>query len=207
MIGVKQISRLFHFSRVLKDMVKTPVQVYGVEGNYASAVYSAAIKSNAIDNVEKDLRTLESVVNQSPKLGDFLANPTISMTEKHAAVKTLSDEMKMSNISKNLLDAMVEKQRLGKLKGVFNSFKILMNAHRGQVQCKVVTAKPLDAASKAEVEAALQLFLKKGEVMLLETMVDPTIMGGMQVTVGDKFVDMSVSTKMKKYMNAISSPV
>ena len=76
-----------------------------------------------------------------------------------------------------------------------------------QVVCEVTTAKELDAAGKKELEAALQAFLKKGQVLKYSTKVDPAIIGGMVVTIGDKYVDMSLASKIKKYTAAISSAV
>lgn len=52
---------------------------------------------------------------------------------------------------------MAENGRLNKLEAVINAFKIMMAAHRGEVTCEVVTAKPLDPAQKQNLEAALKV--------------------------------------------------
>ena len=96
-----------------------------------------------------------------------------------------------------------------------------MAAHRGEVVCQVTTAKPLDAAMLKEVEGALKGFLKGNEKALITYAVDPAIIGGMVgvsdlvismvnyilmlqvVSIGDKFCDMSMSSKLKKYSELI----
>ena len=66
---------------------------------------------------------------------------------------------------------------------------------------------PLDDASKTELEAALKSFLKQGEKLLLTVKVDPEIIGGMIVSVGDKYVDMSIASKVKKYTDIITAAI
>ena len=82
-----------------------------------------------------------------------------------------------------------------------------MSAQRGEVVCEVITAKPLDADNKGKLESALKAFLKAGQSIQLTTKVDPTIIGGMIVSIGDKYVDMSVASKLKKYTDVISAAI
>ncbi len=60
---------------------------------------------------------------------------------------------------------------------------------------------------KTELEAALKAFTKAGETIQIKTIVDPAIMGGMVVAIGDKYVDMSTSAKMKKYTEIIEAAI
>lgn len=48
---------------------------------------------------------------------------------------------------------------MNKLDAVINAFKVMMSAHRGEVTCEVVTAKPLDPAQKTSLEAALKVYV------------------------------------------------
>ena len=63
----------------------------------------------------------------------------------------------------------------------------------------------LNAAMKKEVEATIALFLKKGQKSLISYNVKPEIMGGMVVSIGDRFVDMSTASKVKKYTEIIQA--
>lgn len=56
-----------------------------------------------------------------------------------------------------------------------------------------------------EVEAAIGGFLKSGEKSLISYKVDPSIIGGLVVSVGDRYVDMSMASKLKKYEDIIKS--
>lgn len=63
----------------------------------------------------------------------------------------------------------------------------------------------MDDATKQELTAALKSFAKKGENIILQTKINPSIIGGMIVSIGDKYVDMSIASKVKKYSDLIQS--
>ena len=58
---------------------------------------------------------------------------------------------------------------------------------------------------KKEIDAAVTKFLEKGQKSLTTYKVDPSIIGGMIVSNGDKYADMSIATKLKKYSEIIKS--
>lgn len=65
----------------------------------------------------------------------------------------------------------------------------------------------MDDETKKQLETILKAFAKKGENIILELKVDPAIIGGMIVSIGDNYVDMSVSSKIKKYTDIITEAV
>merc|ERR1712088_800918 len=111
-----------------------------------------------------------------------LLDPSIKNNIKLDGIGGVCKTLKVNELSKNLLEALAENNRLGFTKAVVASFDTLMAAHRGEVVCTVTTAKELDAANKKEVEGALAGFLKSGEKALISYAVDPSIVGGMVVS-------------------------
>lgn len=71
----------------------------------------------------------------------------------------------------------------------------------------MITAKELDAGQKQKLEGVLKKFIKSNEKVFITTKVDPSILGGMVVSIGDRYVDMSVASKIKKYTEIISATV
>ncbi|XP_057319267.1 ATP synthase subunit O, mitochondrial [Microplitis mediator] len=199
------IVRSFSSSPVTQQLVKPPLQVFGIEGRYATALFSAASKQSSLDAVEKDLLKFQGMLKTDSKLVDFVKDPSIKRKLKADAFKLIGTKLNLSPASGNLLALMAENGRLGLLNQVINAFKLIMAANRGEVVCEVTTSKPLDAENKAKLEAALKLFLTKGQTLLLTTKVDPSILGGMVVSIGDKYVDMSIASKVKKYSDIITS--
>ncbi|KAJ8315848.1 hypothetical protein KUTeg_007998 [Tegillarca granosa] len=131
-----------------------------------------------MDLVEKDLKSVQDVMKTDTKFVDFVADPTIKKQQK--------------------LAILVENGRVSKLNGILNAFGRIMRAQRGEVMCE-----PLDSANEKELQAALNAFLKKGETLHLQMKVDPNIIGGMIVSIGDKYVDMSMSSKIRSCSNII----
>ncbi|CAK9804585.1 ATP synthase subunit O, mitochondrial [Anthophora quadrimaculata] len=199
------IVRSLSSSSAVQQMVKPPIQVFGVEGRYATALYSAATKQKTLNNVEKDLLKFEGLMKQDAKLSEFVKNPSIKRKHKAEALKTIAAKINLNKETTNLLTLLAENGRLTSVNNIITTFKVIMNASRGEIPCEVVTAKPLDADMKSKVEGALKKFLDKGQSIVLTTKTDPSIIGGMIVSVGDKYVDLSVASKIKKYTEIISS--
>ncbi|XP_011690298.1 PREDICTED: ATP synthase subunit O, mitochondrial [Wasmannia auropunctata] len=200
------ITRTFSTTTAAQQLVKPPVQVFGLEGRYATALYSAASKQKVLDAVEKDLVGLQGLLKQNATLIDFIKNPSIKRKDKMDAFKAIGTKSKLTPATENLLTLLAENGRLSKLNVIINLYKVLMAATRGEVVCEVITASPLDADTKAKLESTLKRMLKKGQTILLTIKVDPSIIGGMIVSVGDQYVDMSVASKIKMYTDLIEGP-
>lgn len=201
------LARSFSTSVATRQLVQPPVQVFGVEGRYATALYSAAMKKKSLDAVDKDIKELSGLLKTDPQLKDFLTNPLLSKDLKKEAINSVLAKKNASPLTVNLFGALAENGRLASVDGVLNSFGIIMAAVRGEVICEVTTAKPLDAAMKKDLEASLNAFLKKGESLQLTLKVDPAIIGGMIVSIGDKYADMSMASKIKKFTSLLEQAV
>lgn len=202
---LRVLSRSLSTSVARHQLVQPPVQVFGTEGRYATALFSAASKKKSLDVVEKDLKTFHATLKKDQRLADFLADPSIKRGLKAEGLASACDKLKMNELSKNLFLTLAENNRFSAAEAVVNSFDTIMAAHRGEVVCEIVTAKALDANMKKEVDAALAGFLQKGQKSLVNYKVDPALIGGMVVSIGDKFVDMSMSSKLKKYSELIQA--
>nr|CAG4637378.1 EOG090X0EB8 [Ceriodaphnia reticulata] len=199
------LARNFSTSSSALQLVKAPIQFYGVEGRYASALYSAASKKKSLDKVEKELKDFQATVAKDVRLAEFIANPTLQRTLKKDALDSVAKKLKLSECTANLLVLMAENGRLKKLDTVIGHYKTMMAAFRGEVPCEVTSAKALDAATLKEVEAALGGFLQKGQSLHLTTKVDPSIVGGLVVVIGDRYIDMSLSKKIKVYHESLET--
>ena len=123
------------------QLVQPPIQVFGTEGRYATALYSAATKKKALDTVEKDLKTFQATLKKDPRLADFLADPSIKKSLKADGLSGACDKLKMNELSKNLFLALAENGRFNMAESVAAAFSTIMAAHRGEVVCEITTAK------------------------------------------------------------------
>ncbi|XP_048834661.1 LOW QUALITY PROTEIN: ATP synthase subunit O, mitochondrial [Brienomyrus brachyistius] len=201
-VGLSQQVRQFSTTviRPVAKLVKPPIQVYGVEGRYATALFSAASKQKKLDQVEQELGRVSTLI-KDPKLSGIVMNPHVKRNIKQKTFNDALTKEKLSPITINLINVLAENGRLTLTADVIAAFGKMMSAHRGEVICSVTTAQPLDEANLAELKTALNGFLQKGEMLKLETKSDPSILGGMIVSIGDKYVDMSTKTKIQKLTN------
>ncbi|KAM9376451.1 ATP synthase peripheral stalk subunit OSCP, mitochondrial [Pholidichthys leucotaenia] len=188
--------------RPAAKLIKPPIQVYGVEGRYATALFSAASKQNKLDQVEQELGKVTALI-KDPKISSVVMNPHVKRSIKHKVFSDALVKAKVSPITVNLINVLADNGRLTLTGDVIGAFGKMMSAHRGEVICSVTTAQPLDEANLAELKVALKGFLQKGESIKLETKSDPTVLGGMIVSIGDKYVDMSTKTKIQKLTKII----
>ncbi|KAJ4428551.1 hypothetical protein ANN_24595 [Periplaneta americana] len=125
--------------------LEPPVQVFGLEGRYATALFSAASKQNQLDAVEKELVKFKGTLKTDVKLREFIENPTLKRQLKVEGLKQVASKFPLSPASSNLLVLLAENGRLKNLEGIINSFGTIMAAYRGEVPCEVTTAKVCNA--------------------------------------------------------------
>lgn len=141
-------------------MVKAPVQVYGVEGRYATALFSAASKNNQLDKIDSEMKVLHNLYQDDAKFREFVLDPTHDRKVKRDAIVAVLKKLGQSDTSQNFFGKffdgeflvtfltahccaglVAENGRLPKLGAIAKSFATLMSAQRGEVQCEVCTAK------------------------------------------------------------------
>lgn len=137
--------------------VKPPIQLFGLEGRYATALYTAATKLNQLDSVEKELTQVQSAMKQKPKLREAIISPIINRKVMEATIVEVGKAANLAAATTNLLKLLAENGRMKKLDGVINAFKQLMAAHRGEVVCEIKTARPLNDAQRKTLQGVLSV--------------------------------------------------
>jgi F-type H+-transporting ATPase subunit O len=183
--------------------VTLPIQLYGLHARYANALYSAAVKADTLTKVETDLNTVKDMLTNVPKLRTYLRNPIVKRSEKVQDLNKMTAGM--SDVTRGFFTVLAENGRLSDLDGIMATFSKLMDAERGVVKAMVTSAEPLAPAQIKQLETQLtSTFLEKGQTIKLETRVEPSILAGLQVQVGDKFIDLSVVSRLNAVSKALS---
>lgn len=174
---------------------KPPIDLHGLHARYANATYVAASKSNTLEVVESELNGIKLTATNSPAFQSFLENPLISRDEKE---KTVSDLMegKVSDVTLNLMLTLAGNARLVDAPKIADTYSKLMKAKRGEVEATIISADELTKTQMDTVAAAMKNQVGKDKKVILSTMVDPSILGGLQVQIGDQFLDLSVGSKI-----------
>lgn len=139
------------------SQVKVPLQLFGLEGRYATALYKAATQLKELDSVENELNQVQAAIKNNPKLREAIVSPIINAKLLETTLKGVGTTAKLSSATTNLLVLLAENRRLKKIDGVINAFRQIMSAHRGEVICEVVTARALDGGQRKQLEDVLRV--------------------------------------------------
>ena len=127
-------------------------------------------------------------------VASLLSNPQISDARRYELLTGLTNQALPSQIAE-LLKLIIENGRLAALPEVAEQFRTLVNESQGVAQCIIESAFPVGSEDLASLVAALRrrfpLNLKP------EVRVDPQLIGGVRVTVGDRVLDNSVRARLR----------
>ena len=130
-------------------------------------------------------------------------NPTIPRAEKQTKLENLLQDGRFSHLTKNLIITMSANGRVGEINRVVEAFVDCMETSRGIVKARIVSAEPLNKKSLDTIQAAVISMAGAGKKANLEVVVDSTIFGGLQIQIGEKFLDLSVASRLNKLSDAL----
>jgi F-type H+-transporting ATPase subunit O len=88
-LKLQLVTRTFSVTSACRDLVKAPIQVFGIEGRYAHAVFSAAARNKKLEAVEKELLEAKKVISSNSQLLSYLTNPIVKRDHKKETLQEL----------------------------------------------------------------------------------------------------------------------
>ncbi|MBW0461566.1 hypothetical protein O181_001281 [Austropuccinia psidii MF-1] len=196
------------YATAASKSVLPSVQLQGLSGKYATALFSAAIKKDekTLTGVEKDLTSIQRVLSSKDgsNIREFLKNPTLQAADRKKGLSSvLSKVGQTSELTKNFLEVLGENGRLYETEKVIEDFLSLMSAHRGEMTITITSAQPLESSLQSRLEMGLKKsHAAQAKTVKIKNVVKPGILGGLIVDFGDKTIDLSVSSRVNK-MNGL----
>jgi len=164
---------------------------------YARALFDVALAEKAdLERIDQELTGVLALLEREPLLNKVLLNPAVPVPRKRAAMLELTARAKTTPIVAKLLALLAERDRLILLPELMASYRERLNDYRHVVRAEVTTAAPL-AADKAEA-IERRLALVTGRRVLVQTKVDPSIIGGIVARVGSIVYDASVTHQLER---------
>ncbi|MBN1368871.1 MAG: ATP synthase F1 subunit delta [Dehalococcoidaceae bacterium] len=161
----------------------------------AKGLFDAAEKKGNLVKWLSELRLLADLL-KDPALSGMVGKTDIPFEAKQQALKDRGVEL--SAEMENLLSVLIEKGKLGSVDSVAIEYQRLMDQHHGiegsQV-ASVTTVNPLDDATRLELGKSLSKMA--GKPVVIDSRVDPEILGGVIIRIGDKLIDGSIRTKLQ----------
>ncbi|CAN8066448.1 unnamed protein product [Agarophyton chilense] len=179
-------------------------------GRYAHALYNAAKKTNSLDVVITDVNTMQDMVAKNTTLSEFLVNPSLPRTAKVEVISEIVGKSGFSDTFSKFLMVMSENGRTSEASKALTSFQDMVGALKGEVVVKVTTTIPLSDWELALLKKKIkQRFFaqKPGAELTVETAIDEELLGGLTIQVGDRFMDLSTRTELRKLQEVISQAI
>lgn len=173
---------------------------------YARALLDVAIQEKGdLQQIETDLATFAGLFVDYPALAKVLVNPAVPAARKQSAVAELAARAKTVPMLAKLLNLLAERDRLVVVPELLTAYRDRLRDHQGVVSAEVTTAMPLDADRVKAIEQ--NLANATGGAVILETKVDPSIVGGAVARVGSVVYDGSVTRQLERIRKSLTNAV
>ena len=164
-----------------------------VAGVYARALLALAVDRNEADQVETELAELAGMLAVNDEFANYLASPLVEVETRGAALdRALLGQA--SELVVNTLQVMNGKGRLALLPALAEAYRLENEGRRGEVDVEVTTAVELTDELRRRITAAASRFAGR-TARLIET-VEPALLGGLVLKVGDRKVDSSLARRL-----------
>jgi F-type H+-transporting ATPase subunit delta len=161
---------------------------------YAAALVEMAEESGAAVEIGAEVRQLAELLETQPQLRVLMASPALSSEDRRGMLQRVF-QGRVSDTTYRFLQVLSGKNRLAQLPAVLDAYQSLLDERRGIVEVDAYVARPMDAAQKDQVARRVGEVLKREVV--LHQYVNPELIGGLVLRVGDQLIDGSVSTQLK----------
>lgn len=193
----------------MSDVAEEPIAAESVLGTartrvaqiYAEAILAAAADANQIDSLGEELQEfVTQVFNANPEIEAFLSSPAVGRRARTEALAAATTD-RMSPLMRNLLGVLNVNGRLDMIRPIAAVYRDLLDRQAGRVRVRVVSAVPLNEDQESRLASTLADRLKKTPV--LSVTVDPNLLGGLVVRVGDQVFDTSIRTQLETLRNQL----
>ena len=168
---------------------------------YAKAILETAVSTGKANQVNDDMKSIIAAVNSSPDLKDFLASPIITSEVKMNVLSEVFGSVQED--TKSLFRLLQENKRFQILEAIATQFNAQFDEMNGVEVAKVTTAFPITADLEAKILAkATSISTKK---ITIQNTVDPSIIGGFILRIGDKQYNASVSNRLQELKREFSN--
>lgn len=174
-----------------------------VATTYAHSIFHLAKNAGGQARVEEVVGQLEEILDlarSDRRFGEFLSSRIVAIKARHAALERIFAG-RVDPFVANLLLVLNDNGRLANLPAVVAALDRLVQNAFGRVEVDVYTAAPLEREELDALRGRLQSAL--GREPILHAYVDASILGGLRLQIGDRLIDASVATRLRRLRDQI----
>ena len=166
-----------------------------VARRYAQAFFAIARETEQVDQLENELKVVVDAISANDDLKKVMDHQLVSPEEKKNIINQVFSQ-EISEITVNFLDVVIEKYRGSYIPAIYDEFVSYANELRNMADAEVAAAVALSDADLKELTDKLSA--ATGKTIRLQSKVDPSLIGGVMVGIGDMIVDGTVSGRLAK---------
>ena len=175
-----------------------------IASRYAEALFQVGEENNSTTKLYEELNAVLDILKSDKNFYNVLKSPLISKGEKKDIIENIFNN-RVQNDLKNFFKLLIDKERISSLELIHKSFKSLLNEKNNIVEGKAITAIPM---SKEEIKKLEEnLSNKYNTNIILENVVDKTILGGVLVKLGNKEIDGTIKTRLDNLKQELSQVI
>lgn len=163
---------------------------------YANALADVAFAQGAAEPTLKQLADFQAAFNASAELRNALASPGVPAEAKHAVIEKITARIGGGKIIRNFLFVIADHRRTHILPEIVAAFEGVVRQRQGIAEAEVLSAFELSAAQKKRLSQTLERVT--GKKIEARFTLDPSLLGGAVVRVGDTIYDGSVRNSLKE---------
>ncbi len=163
---------------------------------YANALADIALAQGAAEPAVKQLTDFGAAFADSAELRNFLASPAVTREAKHGVIEKIVARMRAGKIIRNFLFVIVDHRRTNMLPEIIAAFEDVIRQRQGIAEAEVFSAVELSAGQKKQFAQTLERIT--GKKIEAKYSLDPALLGGALVRVGDTIYDGSVRSRLNE---------
>jgi len=171
-----------------------------VANRYAEAIFQLGKERGTLEVFHEELNVLRDVFLENKELVQVFGNPSLSQAKKKAFAENI-----FAGLNKDLLHAillLIERHRIDNLPLIIQQFEERVMEESGIGRLEVYSAKPVDDRNQEEIVQAFSKRLGKQHIQI-DNKIDPSLIGGLKVKVGNTIYDGSVRGKLDRLSRLI----
>ncbi len=172
-----------------------------VSKTYANALFELALEEQLIDQILAEYEFVANSYDEFPEFLNIINSPKVSADDKKKIIDDIYGTQ-VSELLTNFLKLLIDKKRSDVMVEVYGDYKKLVEAQKGLVVAKVESVIPLEANEIKNLEAKLNQVT--GKTVTVNNVINPDIMGGLVVKVGDKVIDGSIKRKLENLKHELA---
>ena len=167
---------------------------------YAEAAFQAALDRSSLGSTSEGLHLLAAIV-RNEQMRFVLSDPRVSGAKKKELFADITGG-KLDEMTRNLLALLVDNHRELLIGEIDEQFEALKREHERVLKARITSAQPLTDAQRADIVGALER--RYGKKVEAEVDVDPELLGGARVQVGDQVIHASVRDALAQMAAALA---